>query len=169
MRSAGSKIAFLSLCTTLGLILSYIEAIIPVFFGVPGMKPGFSNILVVFLIYRYGVKEALMVNLLRIILSGLLFGNPYSIAYSLAGGLLSLLGMVLIKRSSLFSVYGVSMAGGMLHNIAQVTVAVFLVSNYKVYLYLPVLLITGCITGFIVGLMAAVMVKRVPRGQGETI
>lgn len=161
MQSRGRKTAFLALSVTLGLILSYVEALTPVFAGVPGIKPGLSNILVVFLLYRYGLKEAVSVNLLRILIAGILFGNPFSIVYSLSGAVFAIIGMALLKRTGMFSVYGVSMAGGMLHNAGQILVAAFIVENYNIVLYLPVLIVSGCITGFIVGFIGGVIIKRV--------
>ena len=161
MQSRGRKTAFLALSVTLGLILSYVEALIPVFAGVPGMKPGLSNILIVFLLFRYGIAEAATVNLLRILIAGILFGNPFSIVYSLSGAVFAIIGMALLKRTGMFSVYGVSMAGGMLHNAGQILVAAFIVENYNIVLYLPVLIVSGCITGFIVGFIGGVIIKRV--------
>lgn len=164
MQSRGKKTAFLALSVTLGLILSYVEALIPVFAGVPGMKPGLSNILIVFLLYRYGLMEAVTVNLLRILIAGILFGNPFSIVYSLSGAVFAIIGMALLKRAGMFSVYGVSMAGGMLHNAGQILVAAFIVENYNIVLYFPVLIVSGCVTGFIVGLVGAVLLNRVRLG-----
>lgn len=161
MQSRGRKTAFLALSVTLGLILSYVEALIPVFAGVPGMKPGLSNILIVFLLFRYGIAEAATVNLLRILIAGILFGNPFSIVYSLSGAVFAIIGMALLKRTGMFSVYGVSIAGGMLHNAGQILVAAFIVENYNIVLYLPVLIVSGCITGFIVGFIGGVIIKRV--------
>lgn len=164
MQWQGKKTAFLALSVTLGLILSYVEALIPVFAGVPGMKPGLSNILIVFLLFRYGIAEAATVNLLRILIAGILFGNPFSIVYSLSGAVFAIIGMALLKRTGMFSVYGVSMAGGMLHNAGQILVAAFIVENYNIVLYLPVLIVSGCVTGFIVGLVGAVLLNRVRLG-----
>ena len=161
MQSRGRKTAFLALSVTLGLILSYVETLIPVFAGVPGMKPGLSNILIVFLLFSYGIAEAATVNLLRILIAGILFGNPFSIVYSLSGAVFAIIGMALLKRTGMFSVYGVSMAGGMLHNAGQILVAAFIVENYNIVLYLPVLIVSGCITGFIVGFIGGVIIKRV--------
>ncbi len=141
-------------------MLSYVEALLPVFYGVPGMKPGLSNILVVFLLYTFGWKEALAVNILRIILTGILFGNPFSIVYSMSGVLVSFVIMLILKRTDIFSCYGVSMAGGVFHNIGQMIVAVILVENYRIILYLPALLISGCITGFFVGFFSVILIKR---------
>ncbi len=152
--------AYLAISVALGMMLSYVEAMLPVFFGIPGMKPGLSNILVVFFLYTLGWKAAIAVNILRIILTGILFGNPFSIVYSLSGALLSFAVMTLLKRSSLFSVYGVSMAGGVFHNIGQMIIAALLVENYHIILYLPPLLICGLVTGFLVGFLAATLVKR---------
>ncbi len=141
-------------------MLSYVEALLPVFYGVPGMKPGLSNILVVFLLYTFGWKEALAVNILRIILTGILFGNPFSIVYSMSGAIVSFVIMLIFKGTDIFSCYGVSMAGGVFHNIGQIIVAVILVENYRIILYLPALLISGCITGFFVGFLAVILIKR---------
>lgn len=160
MQSPAKRISFLSLAVALGMVLSYIEAVIPVFFGIPGMKPGFSNILVVFLLYSTGWKDALFVNFTRIVLTGILFGNPFSIVYSLAGALLSLAAMLLTKRCGMFSAYGVSMAGGAFHNIGQIIVALILVENYRIILYLPPLLLSGCVTGYIVAFIAVMLLKR---------
>ncbi len=161
MQSPGKRIAFLSIAVALGLILSYVEALIPIFAGVPGMKCGLSNILVVYLLYAFGPVEAATVNALRILLVSFLFTNPFSLAYSLAGAIFSLLGMLLLKKTGIFSIYGVSMAGGMLHNLGQIMVAAFLVENYHVYYYLPVLLVSGCITGWVVGLLAGRVLKTI--------
>ncbi len=161
MQSQGRRAAYLAISVSLGMILSYVEAMIPVFSGVPGMKCGLSNILVVFLLCRFGVGEAALVNFLRILLTSILFSNPFSFAYSLAGAVLSLAGMTFLKNSGRFSVYGFSMAGGMLHNLGQVAVAVFLVENYHVWFYLPILLITGCVTGLMVAFLSALLIRRV--------
>ena len=160
MPSPGKRIAFLSILTALGMVLSYLEALIPVIFGVPGMKAGLGNILVVFLLYKYSRKDALIVNLLRISLTAVLFGNLYSLAYSLAGAALSFALMVVLKKTGIFSCYGVSMAGGMAHNLGQILIALFLVENYRIILYLPILLITGCITGAGIAFIAVRVIRR---------
>ncbi len=149
--------------TALAMILSYVESLIPVFFGVPGMKLGLTNLLVVFALYRWGGREALIVNFMRILLTGFLFGNPYSIAYSLSGGFLSLAGMAFLKRTGLFSVIGVSMAGGILHNAGQIGVAIGVTDNYRLIHYFPVLLLTGCLTGFLIGILSDELLRRIGR------
>jgi len=161
MQSRGRMTAYLAMSVALGMMLSYVEALLPVFLGVPGMKPGLSNILVVFLLYTLGWKTAIAVNILRIILTGILFGNPFSIAYSLSGALVSFVIMILLRKTSRFSVYGVSMAGGVFHNIGQIMIAMILVENYRIILYLPPLLLCGCLTGFLVAFLAAAILKRI--------
>ena len=142
------------------MILSYIESILPVFVGIPGAKLGLPNMVIVLLLYLIGAKEAVCVNILRILLSGFLFGNLFSILYSLAGGLLSLAVMVILKKRGSFSVFGVSMAGGVFHNVGQLIVAMLVVETFSVAYYVPVLLIAGVITGFIIGVVANEMLKR---------
>ena len=154
------KITVLGLCVALAMILSYIESILPVFVGIPGAKLGLPNMVIVLLLYLMGAKEAVCVNILRILLSGFLFGNLFSILYSLAGGLLSLAVMVILKKRGSFSVFGVSMAGGVFHNVGQLIVAMLVVETFSVAYYVPVLLIAGVITGFIIGVVANEMLKR---------
>lgn len=163
MQSPGKRTALLGISVGLGMMLTYLEANLPVFMGVPGMKPGFSNILVVFILYVSGWKEALLVNFVRIMLSGLLFGNPFSIIYSLSGAAVSFIAMCVLKRSGIFSCYGVSMTGGIFHNAGQIIAAIFLVENYRIILYLPILIVTGCATGLLTGFLSAAMIKRVGR------
>lgn len=162
------KTAHMGLFLALSMILSYVESLIPFSFGIPGIKLGLANLVVVLMLYEMGTKEALCVSVLRIVLTGFLFGNGFSILYSLAGGLLSFLGMFLLKKSGWFKCITVSTAGGILHNIGQVIVASIVVSNYYIFYYIPVLLIAGTITGFINGLLSQEIIirigKRLPKG-----
>ena len=146
--------------TALALILSYVESLVPAFFALPGMKIGLTNIMVVFALYGWGEGQALSINIMRIILAGFMFGNMYSILYSLAGGLLSFAVMYIMKKSRRFSVVGVSMAGGVFHNVGQLIVAFIVVQNKGVFYYLPPLLIAGCVTGFLIGLLADRLLSR---------
>ena len=155
------RTAYLGVFLSFALILSYIESLIPFYFGVPGMKLGLANLLVVLLLYLAGTKEAFAIAVLRIVLSGFLFGNLFGILYSLAGGLLSFLVMVLLKKSGLFSVAGVSIGGGTAHNIGQLLVAMIVVQTYQVGYYLPVLLVAGEVTGLLIGLVAKEVLKRI--------
>lgn len=158
-----NKVAYFGVFTAFALIMGYIESMIPFYFGIPGVKLGLTNIVIVIALYVMGVKEAFLLNAARIVLVGFLFGSLYSIIYSLAGGMLSLLVMVLLKKTGRFSVGGVSIAGGISHNIGQVLVAVFVVETASIAYYLPVLLIAGTITGFLIGIISSEILKRLPK------
>lgn len=155
------KTAYLGLFTVLAMAFSYLETIIPINFGVPGIKLGLSNIVILSVLFLFSVKEALLVNIARIILAGFLFGNMYGILYSLAGGIVSLLIMWLVKKIKSFSIYGISIAGGVSHNIAQLIVAACIINNLKISMYGPVLIISGFITGIIVAYIAKFILKAV--------
>lgn len=144
------KNVILALLTTTALILSYVESLIPFFMGIPGMKLGLANLAVVFCLYHLGIKEAGLLNFMRICLSGLLFGNMFSILFSLCGAIVSFLAMVLCKKLR-FSIYGVSISGGVFHNIGQLIVAIFIVQNVSISIYGPFLLLSGLITGGLIG------------------
>ena len=151
-----NKVAVFGVFTSLALILSYVELLIPINFGIPGMKLGLANLLVVILLY----KGCLLLSVIRILLSGLIFGNMFSIFYSLGGGLLSLAVMVFLKKTGQFTVAGISIGGGASHNVGQLLVAMFVVQTYQVGYYLPVLLIAGVITGAVIGILSAEVLKR---------
>lgn len=155
-----NKVAVFGVFTSLALILSYIELLIPINFGIPGMKLGLANLLVVILLYKCGPRDALLLSVIRILLSGLIFGNMFSIFYSLGGGLLSLAVMIFLKRTGQFTVTGVSLGGGASHNVGQLLIAMFVVQTYQVGYYLPVLLIAGVITGAVIGILSAEVLKR---------
>ncbi|HJC34669.1 MAG TPA: Gx transporter family protein [Candidatus Mediterraneibacter faecipullorum] len=156
-----NRAAYFGVLTALALIFSYIETLIPIQFGVPGIKLGLANLIIVIVLYKTDWREALLLSVVRIILAGFIFGNLFSIVYSLAGGFLSLTVMVLLKRTDRFSVAGISMAGGVCHNIGQLVVAMIVVETYQVGYYLPVLLIAGLITGAVIGAVAGEVLKRI--------
>lgn len=156
------KLVTIALFVTTALMLSYIESLFPFFFGVPGMKLGLANLAVVVALYFYGWREALTVNVLRIVLSGLLFGNLFSVLFSLGGAAASFLCMAVTKRAGL-SLCGVSMAGGVSHNIGQLLIAAFLVQTVEVGYYAPFLLIAGLVTGFVIGLVGRELLLRLPK------
>lgn len=158
-----NKVAYFGVFTAFALIMGYIESMIPFYFGIPGVKLGLTNIVIVIALYVMGVKEAFLLNVARIVLVGFLFGSLYSILYSLAGGMLSLLVMVLLKRTGRFSAGGVSIAGGISHNIGQILVAIFVVETASIAYYLPVLLIAGTVTGFLIGLISSEVLRRLPK------
>ena len=155
-----NKAAVFGVFTSLALILSYVELLIPINFGIPGMKLGLANLLVVILLYKGCPRDALLLSVIRILLSGLIFGNMFSIFYSLGGGLLSLAVMVFLKKTGQFTVAGISIGGGASHNVGQLLVAMFVVQTYQVGYYLPVLLIAGVITGAVIGILSAEVLKR---------
>lgn len=163
MRNRKNKAAVFGVFTALALIFSYVELLIPVNFGIPGAKLGLANLVIVIVLYKTDWKEALLLSVVRIILAGFLFGNLFGILYSLAGGILSLAVMALLKRTGAFSVIGVSMAGGVSHNVGQLIMAMLVVETYAVGYYLPVLLIAGLITGTMIGIAGREMLKRLDR------
>ncbi|MCR5526964.1 MAG: Gx transporter family protein [Lachnospiraceae bacterium] len=160
------RIAVGAVFTALALILSYVESMIPVIFPVPGMKLGLTNLLIVFALYYWDGKQAFVINVMRILLVGFLFGNAFSIVYSLCGGVLSFIIMMLMKRSGKFSMVGVSMAGGIFHNVGQLIAAIIAVSNTKLIYYLPPLLVSGVVTGFLIGILSSEIYKRIKKIRG---
>lgn len=153
-RGRSSTITQIALMATLALIFSYIEAIIPYNPGIPGIKLGIANIVSVVALYKFGWKEAASVNAIRIIIAGFLFNGLFGALYSLAGATVSLIGMVLLKRTDKFSVTGVSMAGGVLHNLGQLLVAAALIEDLHIFFYFPVLLFSGIASGIAIGVAA---------------
>ena len=156
-----SRAAYFGVFTALALILSYVEMLIPINFGIPGAKLGLANLIIVIVLYKTDWKEALLLSVVRIVLTGFIFGNMFSILYSLAGGGLSLAVQALLKRQGSFSVVGVSIAGGVSHNIGQLIVAMIVVETYQVGYYLPVLLIAGVLTGLLIGIISGEVLKRI--------
>ena len=157
----GRKVAIFGVFTALALIFSYVELLIPINFGIPGAKLGLANLMTVLVLYKMGIKEALALSVTRIILSGFMFGNLFGILYSLSGGLLSFLVMVLLKKSDRFSVAGVSIGGGTAHNIGELLVAMVVVQTYQGGNFLRVLLVAGEVTGLLIGLVAKEVLKRI--------
>lgn len=155
-----NKVAYMGLFLSLALICGYVESLIPFYFGVPGIKLGLTNIVVVMVLYCIGTKEAFGISVLRIILAGFLFGNMFSIIYSLAGGILSFLVMYLLKKCTKLKVISVSVAGGISHNIGQLIVAAIVVSNYNILYYGTVLIVAGLITGFVIGIISQELILR---------
>ena len=140
----------MGLLVALSMILSYVESLIPAFVAVPGVKVGLANIVVIFALYTLGPIEALIVSLLRVILSSFLFGSVLSLLYSLSGALLSLGGMILMKKVKIFSTTAVSVTGGVLHNVGQILVACLVLETDVLLYYLPVLILSGVITGAVI-------------------
>lgn len=161
--SPASKLSLAALMAALAMIFSYVEAVIPVSTGIPGVKLGIANLVVLVAIYELDWRYALGINMVRIAVTGLLFTGPFGALYSLAGGLLSLAVMLALKRSGLFSVIGVSMAGGVAHNAGQLLVASLVVSELRMFMYLPVLMLSGLASGIIIGFLAHHMMRAMRR------
>ncbi len=154
------KVAMLGLTIALAMIMSYIEALVPLSFAVPGIKMGLANIVIIFVLYKIGTKEAILVSIIRVILVSLLFSNVMAMAYSIAGAVLSLSVMWLLKKTDKFSFIGVSIAGGIMHNVGQIIMAVILLGTEQIALYLPVLIITGTATGVVIGIVSGLVINR---------
>ena len=155
------KIAVLALAIALAMILSFVESQIPAFVAIPGVKIGLANIAVVFVLYKLGWKEAVLISLVRVVMVSTLFGTLVSLFYSVAGAVLSLTGMVLLKKTGLFSTVAVSVTGGVLHNVGQILMACLLLETNVIVYYLPFLILSGVIAGVVIGVVSAIMVNRV--------
>lgn len=150
----------------LAMIFSYVESLIPINLGIPGIKLGVANLVTVTGLYILAPMEVLLVVILRVLLVGFMFGNGMSILYSLAGGILSFLVMLLLKRIKGFSMIGISIAGGVSHNIGQIVVAMCVLENTKLIYYLPVLMIAGTVTGILIGVVSRKILPAVIQGAG---
>ena len=159
-----NRVAYFGVFTALALIFSYVETLIPINFGIPGVKLGLANLVIVIALYKMKLTEVYLLSVVRVLLSGFIFGNYFSIIYSLAGGLLSLTVMALLKKSKGFSVMGISVAG-VFHNVGQLIVAMLVVETFSVGYYFPVLLVAGLITGLVIGIVSAEMLKRIKNIQ----
>ena len=160
MRS--KRLAVLALLTALSMILSYIEGLLPAFVAIPGIKVGLANLAVVLALYRLGWREAACVSLVRVLCLSLLFGNAAGFLYSIAGAVMSLIGMVVLKKTMRFSPLAVSVTGGVLHNMGQLLMACILLPAAALRYYLPFLLLGGILAGIVIGVIAAVLLKRIP-------
>lgn len=157
------KISTYGLLVALAFILSYIEAVFQLPVPIPGIKLGLSNLVVLTALYTMGVKEAFVISVIRIILVGFTFGSPSTMMFSLAGGMLSWLLMSVLKQSKLFSQIGISIVGGISHNIGQIIAAIFITENVNIIYYLPFLLVSGVITGTVIGILGAMIIKRIKK------
>ena len=145
----------------LALIFSYVEAIIPYSASLPGIKLGIANVVTVIALYKFGVKDAIAVSIIRIVIAGLLFNGLFGMIYSLAGAALSLAGMIALKRTGLFSVTGVSMAAGVLHNMGQLIIASALIEDLRIFFYFPMLMFSGIVAGILVGIASTIIIKSI--------
>lgn len=158
------RMTVLALLFALAMIFSFVESRLPTFIPIPGVKLGLCNLVVILALLRYGFPSAAAVSLLRVLLSSILFGNMAAFFYSLAGAVLSLLVMALLKKTGRFSPVGISVSGGVFHNVGQILMAWLILGTDGVLLYLPVLIIAGTIAGALIGLAAAYIHKRTDIG-----
>ncbi|MBQ8719626.1 MAG: Gx transporter family protein [Clostridia bacterium] len=154
------KIVVLSLFVSAAMILSYIESLLPAFLPLPGVKIGLANIVTLAVMFSFGVPEALLVSLLRVALTSLLFGSPVSLFYSLLGSLLSIAVMAALSKVPCFSIIGVSIGGGVFHNLGQIIAASVVIGGTEVFVYLPLLAVSGVAAGAAVGVVCAVLLNR---------
>lgn len=170
MKKTTQKLALLGLTTAIALVFAYVEALLPpIVSAIPGIKLGLPNIVIIFVLYKMGVFEAAAVSLVRMLVVSLLFGNPMTFAYSLAGATLSLIAMAILKKLDVFSIVGVSVAGGVLHNVGQILLAMIVLGTAELGYYLIVLAIAGTVAGVFIGLCGGFAVKRIPLGKsGKT-
>ena len=157
------KIAFLGLFVALAFVLSYIEFMLPMNIGIPGAKVGLANLVVMVALYTMGEKNAIALSIVRVLLVGLTFGNLSMMLYSLAGASLSLLVMLIAKKLNKFSMVGVSILGGVFHNVGQIIVAMLVLETESLLYYLPFLIVIGTITGVVIGIIANLITVRVKR------
>lgn len=152
-------VATFGMLIALAFILSYIESLIPVPIPIPGIKLGLANLVVLVALYSMGMKEALILSMLRIVLVGFTFGSIQTMLFSFAGGIISLLLMAIFRKNKNFSMTGISILGGCGHNIGQILVAMLVVQNLNLVYYLPILMISGLFTGAVIGLVGALIVR----------
>lgn len=153
-------ISYIGILTSLALIFSYIESFIPIPVPIPGVKIGLSNIVILIAIYIFDNKISFISGLFKVIISALLFGTPISFMLSLAGFLLSYTIMIIIKSLNRYSLIFVSILGGILHNTGQIIIAFILMGN-GILVYYPVLVISGIITGLIIGSLSKLIFERI--------
>ena len=154
------KLALLGLCVSLAMVLSYLELLLPpLYSAIPGIKMGLPNIVIIFTLYRLGLKEAIAVSFARILAVTLIFGGFMAFAYSVAGAALSLAAMAILKQMQFFSKVGVSVVGAVFHNLGQIAVAIFILERIEISYYMAILTITGALAGVLVGFAAIALLK----------
>ena len=157
------KIAYGGLFSALAILMGYVELLVPLPIPVPGVKLGLANIIIILVLYVMGPKAAFFVSVIRVLLSGLLFAGFAGLLYSLSGALVSLAAMLLLYKTDKFSIIGISISGGIFHNIGQICVAALVVENMKLFYYLPILLVSGILTGAVIGMVAQTAMQYVNR------
>lgn len=161
--SAAGRVAAYGMLVALAFILSFVETMIPVNLGIPGVKLGLANLVTIAGLYTIGIKATIIISLARIVLVGFTFGNMFSMFYGMAGAALSLLFMIIASKNNWFNTIGVSIIGGVAHNIGQIIVAAIVVQTTGVFYYLPVLLIAGTIAGTLIGILGGIIIGRIKK------
>lgn len=159
--SSNKRIAFCGIFVALALVFSYLESLLPMSFAIPGIKMGLANVVTIFLIFKIGLKEAIVVGTLRVILSALLFGNIAVLIFSVSGMLLSILVMFILSKIKRVSIVGVSIWGGISHNVGQIIIAIIIMGNINITYYLPFLILSGIFFGGLMGVIAYHLIKNV--------
>ncbi len=160
--NSAQRLALTAMFAALSLIFSYIEFLIPATPGIPGVKLGLANLVIIVALYKMDARYAISINILRVVLSGLLFTGVFGMLYSLAGALVSFTVMLLFYKTKHFSVVGVSMAGGVAHNLGQLIIAAFIVSSAKLFYYVPILILSGTAAGILIGLVDLAVLPHLP-------
>ncbi|MCQ4774894.1 Gx transporter family protein [Lacrimispora saccharolytica] len=162
-KSSAQKVALYGVLIALAMVLSYVDMLIPLPVGIPGVKPGLANLVVFLALYTMTAREALLISMVRVLLVSITFGNGSAFLYSMAGGILSFLVMCIFQKKDFLLPAGVSIAGGIAHNVGQLLMAAVILENGAVFTYFPVLLAAGCITGGIIGFLGEQIRKRIIR------
>ncbi len=162
-RSSASRVTLIAIFSTIALMFSYLEVIFPISVGIPGVKIGIANLVIILAMYHLETKDAFGINILRVVLAGLLFGGFFVMIYSMSGAILSFLAMYIFKKINKFSIIGISMTGGVFHNLGQLILATFIMSDLKMFFYFPVLLFSGMITGILIGFVANALSGKVEK------
>ena len=160
MKNNTKKLTLLAMMITFAIILSYIESKIPAFVAIPGVKIGLANIVVIFVLFKLGIKEAIVISGVRVFIISLLFGNPISLIYSIAGAFLSLTVMFILKKLTPLKEVALSVVGGVMHNVGQIAVASLILETNVLVYYLPFLILSGTIAGIAVGVAAALLIVK---------
>ncbi len=168
--SKTKKLTFLGLLAALSIVLSFVETLLPpIYAAVPGIKIGLANIVNVFLLYKFSIKDTVAVTLVRVLTTALLFGNLMTLSYSIAGAILSISAMAIFKKTNLFSTVGVSIVGGVTHNLGQILVAIIITSTVEIGYYMIFLCITGVLSGTLIGIAGALVLKYTKNLKGEKL
>jgi heptaprenyl diphosphate synthase len=156
-----NKIAFLGLLVALAFVLSYVEMLLPISIGIPGAKIGLANLVVMVALYTIGPQNAFILSIVRVVLVGFTFGNMAMMIYSMAGAMLSFVAMIIGKKTKLFSITGVSVLGGVFHNVGQIIVAIIALDAASLVYYFPFLVVIGTISGIVIGIVSGMITERI--------